>query len=97
MSKYPKPIGENYLILPEKEEKQNTGGVYMPDEMKDKPKIGKILAVGSGGQAPETGVVIQMEAKVGDRVLFSRFGGAGINIEGEQHLILRQSELLLIL
>ena len=93
--KYPTPIEDKYIVLPEKVEEEKKG-LLIPDEMKQKPRIGIIKAAGKGIQA-ENAEWIEMQAKVGDRVLYQRRSGDSIMIGDVEHFILKQSELLLIL
>lgn len=97
MGKFPKPIGDNYLILPDKESEEKTSGAITPEESRDKPKTGTIVAVGPGIQAPDNGIFIRMQADERDRVLFSRFSASPIMIDDKQYLIISQRDLLLIL
>lgn len=96
MSKLPKPLFDNILILPEKEEKKEDAGWEVPDEFKAKPQRGKVVRVGRGIQASESGVWIQQQVTEGDIVLFPKFKGYPLTYDGIEYLILRQTELQLI-
>ena len=88
-----KPIGDRVLVKPAKEEEQKKGGIIIPDSAKEKPQEGKVIAVGTG-KTDENGKKIPFEVKVGDRVLVSKYGGTEINIDGEEHQILREDDIL---
>jgi chaperonin GroES len=88
-----KPIGDRVLVKPAKEEEVKKGGIIIPDSAKEKPQEGKIIAVGTG-KVDENGKKIPFEVKVGDRVLISKYGGTEIKIDGEEHQILREDDIL---
>lgn len=91
--KYPTPLFDNVILLPDEAEKNS----MLPDELNPKPKSGRVVIAGKGKQCEETGVWIEVQVKEGDRVLFSRFSGALINISGVDHLIMKQTDFLVIL
>jgi chaperonin GroES len=87
------PLADRLVVKPiEKEEKTKTG-IYLPDTAKEKPEEGEILAVGPG-RLSEDGKRIPMDVQVGDIVIYARYGGQEIKIEGEQLIILRESDIL---
>lgn len=88
-----KPIGDRVLVKPAKEEESKKGGIIIPDSAKEKPQEGKVVAVGTG-KTDENGKKIPFEVKVGDRVLISKYGGTEIKIDGEEHQILREDDIL---
>jgi chaperonin GroES len=88
-----KPIGDRVLVKPAKEEESKKGGIIIPDSAKEKPQEGKVIAVGTG-KTDENGKKIPFEVKVGDRVLISKYGGTEIKIDGEEHQILREDDIL---
>ena len=88
-----KPIGDRVLVKPAKEEESKKGGIIIPDSAKEKPQEGKVIAVGTG-KTDENGKKIPFEVKVGDRVLISKYGGTEIKINGEEHQILREDDIL---
>lgn len=92
--KFPIPIEDRIILLPDPVVEVSHGVILVEQEA---PRTGKIMAVGKGKQAEDTGVWIEMGVKEGDRVMFGRFSGASISLDGTEYLILKQSELLLIL
>lgn len=78
------------------EEDQVKGGIVIPDSAKEKPQEGEVIAVG-GGKVMDTGQVLTPSVKAGDHVLFSKYGGTDVEIDGEEYLILREDEILGIL
>lgn len=92
MNKF-KPLGDRVLIEPLKEDEQKTsGGIIIPDSAKEKPMQGKVVAVGPGGRKDD-GERIPMEVKVGDRVLYGKYSGTEVKINGVEHLIMRESDI----
>jgi chaperonin GroES len=75
------------------EEAKTKGGIIIPDTAKEKPIEGKVVAAGKGKVADD-GKIIPMEVKAGDRVLFSKYAGTEVKIEGEEHLIMREEDIL---
>jgi chaperonin GroES len=90
-----RPIGDRVLVLPSKEGEVKKGGIIIPDTAKEKPQEGKIIALGTG--KTEDGKKIPFEVKVGDRVVFSKYGGTEIKFDGEEHVILREEDILGVL
>ena len=90
-----KPLADRVLVEPIEDEEITPGGIVLPETAKEKPQRGKILAVGPGGR-DEDGKLITMEVKVGETVLFAKYAGTEIKMEGKKMLILRQSDLLAI-
>lgn len=92
-----KPLHDRVLIERlEKSEQKSTGGIIIPDTAKEKPVEGKVVAVGDGARS-EDGKVTPLAVKVGDKVLFGKYSGTDIKIEGNEYLIVRESEILAIL
>ena len=87
------PLGDRILIKRVSEEKKTTGGIIIPDTAKEKPMQGKVIAVGAG-KVDENGKRIPLDVKKGDRVLFSKYAGTEIKIEKEDHLIVREDDIL---
>jgi chaperonin GroES len=79
-----------------KEEDKTKGGLYIPDSAKEKPVEGTVLAVGNG-KVLEDGTVRRLDVKEGDRVLFGKYSGTEVKIDGEEHLILREDDILGVL
>jgi len=89
-----KPLGDT-LVVKMLESETMVGGVIIPDNAKEKPQEGEVLAVGSGRYID--GVKVPLEVKVGDRVLVSKYGGSEVKYKGEKFTILREAEVLAIL
>jgi len=90
-----KPLGDRVVIEAIAKEETTASGIVLPDNAKEKPQEGKIVAVGSG--ALKDGERIPLEVKVGDRVLFSKYAGTEVKFEGKELLIMRESDVLAIL
>jgi chaperonin GroES len=92
-----RPLHDRILVKRlEESEKTTAGGIIIPDTAKEKPQEGEVIAVGNGKRL-DTGDVQPMDVKVGDRVLFGKYSGSEIKIEGQEHLILREDEVLGVL
>lgn len=91
-----RPLNDRVLVLRIDEEEKTTGGIIIPDTAKEKPQEGKVVAVGPG-KLDEDGKRIPTEVKKNDRVLFSKYGGTDIQIDGVEHLIMREEDILGIL
>jgi chaperonin GroES len=91
-----RPLGDRVLVKPLKEEKQERGGLIIPDTAKEKPQEGKVIATGKG-KITEEGKVLPMDVKAGDRILYGKYSGTEIKIDGEDHLIMHQDDILGIL
>ncbi len=88
-----KPLQDRILVQRVEEEQTTKGGIIIPDTAKEKPIEGKIVAVGSG-RVGDDGKRIPLEVKVGDRVLFGKYGGTEVKIEGKEYLIMREDAIL---
>ena len=91
-----KPLFDRVLVTRVEEENKTKGGIIIPDSAKEKPVEGKVISVGQG-KVSEDGRVTPLAVKAGDRVLFGKYSGTEIKIEGEDHLILREDDILGIL
>ncbi|MDY0040954.1 MAG: co-chaperone GroES [Desulforhabdus sp.] len=91
-----RPLHDRVIIKRIEEEEKTAGGIIIPDTAKEKPQQGKVLAVGKG-RILENGQVTPMVVKEGDRVLFSKYAGTDIKVEGEEHLIMREDDILAII
>ena len=91
-----RPLGDRILVKRIKEEERTKGGIIIPDTAKEKPQEGKVVAVGKGKKTDD-GKVIALEVKSGDRILFGKYSGSEIKLEGEEHLILREDDILGVL
>jgi len=88
-----KPLADRVIVKPsDVSESKTAGGIIIPDTAKEKPQEGKIVAVGKG-KLDENGKPIKMEVKVGDKVLYSKYGGTEIEYEGEKYLIMSESDI----
>jgi chaperonin GroES len=90
-----KPLGDRILVLGVEKEKKTKGGILIPDTAKEKPQEGKVIAVGPG-KVNEKGKRIPLDVKKGDRVLFGKYAGNEIKIDGVEHLIMREDDILAI-
>ncbi len=90
-----KPLGDRLLVKPNPSEEKTKSGIVLPDSAKEKPQEGKVIAAGSGTR-DEKGNKIPMEVKVGDVVLYSKYSGTEVKIDGEEHLIIKESDVLAI-
>ena len=91
-----KPLRENVLVKRVEEENKTAGGIILPDTAKEKPSEGKIIAIGEGRVTTDGGVM-PMSVKVGDTVLFSKWTGTEIKVDGEPHLIIKEGDILAII
>ena len=89
-----KPLGDRLIVLPLEEEQTTSGGIVLPDTALERPQRGSVVAVGPGERSRDTGEVIPLDVAEGDTVVFSKYGGTEIKIEGEDYLILRESDVL---
>jgi chaperonin GroES len=96
MSHKIKPMADRLLVKPLEEEETTPGGIVLPETAKEKPQKGEVLAVGPGTRDDE-GNRIAMDVSVGDKVLFAKYGGTEIKMDGDKLLILRESDILAIL
>ena len=89
------PIGDKIIIKPAKAEEKTKSGIVLPDSAKEKPQKGKVIAVGSG-KLMDNGSRVAPEVKVGDSVLFSKYGGTDLKIDGEDLILLSERDILAI-
>lgn len=90
-----KPLGDRVVVEPVEQEEVTAGGIVLPETAKEKPQQGKVLAAGPGGR-DDAGKRIQMDVKVGDKVLYAKYAGTEFKADGKKLLILRESDLLAI-
>ncbi len=88
-----RPLQDRVIVRRVKEEEKTKGGLYIPDTAKEKPIEAMVVAVGSG-KVLEDGTVRKLDVKAGDRVLFGKYSGTEVKIDGEEHLILREDDIL---
>jgi len=91
-----RPLQDRILVKRVDEEEKTKGGIIIPDSAKEKPQEGKVVAVGNG-KIQENGNVQPLDVKRGDRVLFSKYAGTEVNVDGEEHLIIREDDVLGVL
>ena len=91
-----RPLADRVLILPAPAEEKTIGGIIIPDTAKEKPQKGKVIAVGTG-RVLENGQRVPLEVKEGDIVVFAKYGGTEIEIDGEEYVILSERDLLAVL
>ena len=89
-----KPYGDRILVKPMPEEEKSAGGILLPDSAKERPQSGEVIAVVPG--KIEDGKRIAMEIKAGDTIVYSKYGGTEIKVDGEDYLILKESDVLAI-
>jgi chaperonin GroES len=88
-----RPLQDRVIVKRIEEEEKTKGGIIIPDTAKEKPQEGKVVAVGKG-KVSEDGKIIPLDVKVNDRVLFGKYSGSEINIDGEEHSIMREEDIL---
>jgi chaperonin GroES len=90
-----KPLGDRVLIKPSEGKETTKGGIVLPDTAKEKPQEGQIVAVGEGKKNDE-GKVVALGVKKGDKVLYGKYSGTEITVDGEEYLIVREEDILAI-
>jgi chaperonin GroES len=88
-----RPLQDRIIVKRVEEEEKTKGGIIIPDTAKEKPIEGKVIAVGNG-KVQEDGKVRPLDVKAGDRILFSKYAGTEVKIDGEEHLIMREEDIL---
>ena len=91
-----KPLSDRVVVEPLEAEAKTSGGIYLPDTAKEKPQMGKVVAVGPG-KVSDSGQKIPMEVKVNNKILYGKYSGTDVNIEGKDYLIMRESDILAII
>ena len=91
-----KPMNDRVLVLRVEEERKSPGGIIIPDTAKEKPQEGKVVSVGAG-RRDKDGKRIAMEVKAGDRILFAKYAGTEIKIDGVEHVFMREDDILAVL
>jgi len=91
-----KPLGDRVVVERIEEEAKTRGGIVLPDTAKEKPQKGKVIAVGSG-RVLDNGTKVSLEVKAGDVVVFAKYGGTEIEIEGKEYIILSERDLLAVM
>jgi chaperonin GroES len=88
-----RPLYDRIVVKRVEEKEQMQGGLYIPDTAKEKPQEGEVVAVGKGKRL-EDGKVVALDVQVGDRILFGKYSGSDIKLDGEEYLIMREDEVL---
>lgn len=91
-----RPLGNRVVVKPIEQEERTPSGLVLPETAKEKPQEGEVLAVGPGEWAEDGKTRIPLEVKVGDRVIFAKYAGTEVKVNGEKLLILRESDILAI-
>ena len=91
-----RPLHDRLLVKRVEGEAKSKGGIIIPDTAQEKPQEGKVIAAGNG-RVNDDGKVVALEVKKGDRVLFGKYSGSEVTLEGEEHLIIREEDVLAIL
>jgi chaperonin GroES len=90
-----KPLGDRVVVKPSEQEEVTSSGIFLPETAKEKPQQGKIIATGPGARK-ETGERIAMDVKVDDTVLYAKYAGTSIKLDGQEYLILKESDILAV-
>ena len=90
-----RPLHDRILVKREEEKEVKKGGIIIPDTAKEKPQEGKVVAVG-GGKVNEDGKKIPLDVKAGDKILFGKYSGTEVKLDGEEHVILREDDVLAV-
>ncbi len=88
-----RPLNDRLLVKRLEEEEKTAGGIIIPDSAKEKPAEGEVVAVGSG-KVNDNGERVALQVKEGDRILFSKYGGTDVKLDGEDYLIMREDDIL---
>jgi chaperonin GroES len=88
-----RPLGDRLLVKRVKEEEKSKGGIIIPDTAKEKPQEGKVVAVGKG-KTTEAGKLVAPEVRAGDTILFGKYSGSEVMVDGEEHLIMREDDVM---
>jgi chaperonin GroES len=91
-----RPLHDRILVKREQEPERTAGGLYIPDSAKEKPIQARVVAVGNG-KITEDGKVRPLDVKAGDTVLFGKYSGSEVKLDGEEHLILREEDILAVI
>ena len=90
-----KPLGDRLVVKPIEQEEQTSSGIFLPETAKEKPQQGKVIAAGPGARK-DTGERISLDVNVGDTVLYARYAGTSIKLDGTEYLILKESDVLAV-
>lgn len=90
------PLGDRVLVKPLEAEQKTKGGIVLPDTAKEKPQEGEVIAVGTG-RTLEDGKTVPLQVKKGDKILFGKYAGTEVKLDGEEHLIMKEEDILAII
>jgi chaperonin GroES len=90
-----KPLADRVVIKPSPVDEKSRGGIILPDTAKEKPVVGEVVAIGPG-KVTDDGKKVNPEVKVGDKVLYGKYSGTEVTIEGEEYLIMREADIFAI-
>ncbi|MFI5251618.1 MAG: co-chaperone GroES [Bacteroidota bacterium] len=90
-----KPLADRVLIKPQEAEEKTKGGIIIPDTAKERPVIGEIIAAGPGRKGDD-GKIIPIEVKVGDKVMYGKYSATEITVEGQEYLVMRESDIIAV-
>ncbi len=90
-----RPLGDRLVVEPLEAEEKTKGGIILPDTAKEKPQEGKVVAAGKG-KLDENGKTVAMEVKVGDKILYGKYSGTEITVDGKEYMILREEDVLAV-
>ena len=91
-----RPVGDRVVVKPAAKEEVTRSGIVIPDTAKEKPQEGEVIAVGSG-KLLDNGHRVPLEVKVGDRVLYAKYGGTEFKLDGEEYMVMKESDILAVL
>ena len=91
-----KPLEDRVVVEPLDAEEKTSGGIYLPDTAKEKPQMGKVVALGPG-KVSDTGKKIALQVKVGNKILYGKYSGTEVTIDGKNYLIMRESDIFAII
>jgi len=91
-----KQLADRVVVKPAEAEEKTKGGIILPDTAKEKPQQGEIIAVGPG-KVSDSGALVKMEVKVGDTILYGKYSGTEVTVDGEEYLIMRESDIFAII
>ena len=91
-----KPLGDRVLVQPSEEKEKTKGGILIPDTAKERPQEGTVIAVGEGKKTDE-GKIVALSVKSGDKVLYGKYSGTEITVDGEEYLIMREEAILAVI
>jgi chaperonin GroES len=90
-----RPLGDRIVVEPVEQEEQTASGIFLPETAKEKPQQGRVVASGPGSRK-ETGERVEMDVKVGDKVLYAKYAGTSVKLDGKEFLILKETDVLAI-